>query len=503
MNRRLFSTLSAGLALGVGLGLILVLSLMLDSRSSVAHAAPGILYVAPGGACGGATPCYATVQAAVDGAADGAVIKVAAGNYTGVSARGGVTQTVYISKTVTIRGGYVRTDWTLPDPVAHPTRLDAQRRGRVLYITGHISPVIEGLRITGGDAAGLGGDPYGHDAGGGVYIDVAAATIRHSWVFSNTARRGGGIYGLQDAARLTESAILSNTTTSNGAGVFLSSSHAELTGNLIIANVADSYGGGVCAYGGDPTLSENRVIGNRARGTYSHGGGVYLQNSDATLERNAILSNEADRWGGGMMLFGGDLLVQDNLISANSAESGAGVYQDEGSVRLTNNVIIGNQAQLQGAGMYIRRNEASHLLHTTIARNSGGDGSGVYVADLSGEYSTAILTNTIIAEQAVGIAVAAGNTAALNNTLWHANGQDRDGAGSINHTDDRSGDPRFAADGFHLTVGSAAIDRGVDAGVTTDIDGDVRPWGAGYDIGADEYREPRVYLPLLSANRSP
>jgi hypothetical protein len=34
--------------------------------------------------------------------------------------------------------------------------------------------------------------------------------------------------------------------------------------------------------------------------------------------------------------------------------------------------------------------------------------------------------------------------------------------------------------------GSAAIDQGVDAGVATDIDGDARPCGQGYDLGADE-----------------
>jgi hypothetical protein len=53
---------------------------------------------------------------------------------------------------------------------------------------------------------------------------------------------------------------------------------------------------------------------------------------------------------------------------------------------------------------------------------------------------------------------------------------------------------------YHLTVGSAAIDAGVDAGVTTDIDGDTRPQGNGYDIGADEFRQWYVYLPLVMKN---
>jgi hypothetical protein len=41
---------------------------------------------------------------------------------------------------------------------------------------------------------------------------------------------------------------------------------------------------------------------------------------------------------------------------------------------------------------------------------------------------------------------------------------------------------------FHLMVGSPCIDVGVATGApATDIDGDARPNGAGFDIGADEY----------------
>ena len=44
---------------------------------------------------------------------------------------------------------------------------------------------------------------------------------------------------------------------------------------------------------------------------------------------------------------------------------------------------------------------------------------------------------------------------------------------------------------------SAAVDAGVNAGVTTDIDGQPRPRDGLYDIGADELNDS-LYLPLVA-----
>jgi len=61
------------------------------------------------------------------------------------------------------------------------------------------------------------------------------------------------------------------------------------------------------------------------------------------------------------------------------------------------------------------------------------------------------------------------------------------------------GNPAFA-DGYHILPGSAAIDAGVNVGVTTDVDGDPCPSGLGYDIGADEAQLRHVYLPMVMRN---
>ena len=89
----------------------------------------------------------------------------------------------------------------------------------------------------------------------------------------------------------------------------------------------------------------------------------------------------------------------------------------------------------------------------------------------------------------------------LNGTLWHDNLVNWDGEGTVVHTHDQTGDPAFSGAGYHLRAGSAAIDTGMDAGVVVDVDGDERPWGAGYDIGADEFVMRHVYLPSVLKGR--
>jgi hypothetical protein len=56
-------------------------------------------------------------------------------------------------------------------------------------------------------------------------------------------------------------------------------------------------------------------------------------------------------------------------------------------------------------------------------------------------------------------------------------------------------DPRFAPDGYHILPGSGASDRGGEAGVAVDIDGNPQPSGATLDLGADELMQ--LFLPLI------
>jgi len=117
------------------------------------------------------------------------------------------------------------------------------------------------------------------------------------------------------------------------------------------------------------------------------------------------------------------------------------------------------------------------------------------------------LTNTIIASQTVGISMSSpitwplgnmavwyDNEATFDGVLWHDNEANTGGTGAITITHAYTGNPAFAPDGYHLTAASAAIDQGVNAGVPTDVDGQPRPYGLGYDLGADEFYKPTLEL---------
>lgn len=370
----------------------------------------------------------------------------------------------------------------------------------MLYIARDISPVVEGLRMTGGDADGLSGSQWG-DAGGGVYLSYSAATLSGNTIFSNTAdQNGGGAYLFGSAATLNGNTVSANTANESGGGLYLNYSDATLDGNTVNGNTANSPGelyggGGLYLWFSDTTLSGNTVASNSAN---TNGGGLYLRDSEVTLSGNIIVSNTANQNGGGVYDSGASSTLNGNIISGNTARHDCGGLA-VGNATLINNVVADNQASNTGSGLCL--GSSSRLLHTTIARNDGGDSSGVYVAGFGVNVA---LTNTILVSHSIGIYVEGGNTARLEGTLWGsggwANTTDWGGDGTIiTGTVNIWDDPLFMDSDngdYHLSPGSPAIDAGVDAGVTEDIDGETRPADDGYDIGADEALH-RVYLPLM------
>jgi hypothetical protein len=227
------------------------------------------------------------------------------------------------------------------------------------------------------------------------------------------------------------------------------------------------------------------------------GSDVKIEYSHVRLQGNTISGNIASFRGGGIAIEESDVFLNGDLIQDNEAQQqGGGIYvssfPSRHEITLTNTVVVVNRAASAGSGLFFE-GSAARLLHTTIARNTGGDGSGVHISLISGDKIT--MTNTILVSQTVGI-TAVPSIATLDGILWFGNETNTGGEGLIAVTHEYTGDPAFAADGYHLMTGSAAIDKGVDAGVTTDIDGD--PRDVLPDLGADEYQYlSPLYLPII------
>jgi len=203
-----------------------------------------------GSAATAATPCQ-TLQFAIDQASAGEEILVSAGVYTQVQQKSApadyegstiLTQTIYITKNLVVRGGYTTANWIEPNPISNTTIVDAMRLGRVVVVHGTDNVLIEGLQLTGGDATNLGGQPFfANDAGGGFYMLSGMVTLSNTQIISNIAKTGGGIWN-KGQLTLINSIVSTNTAKNSG----------------------DSSGGGISSEGGALIIDSSTIYDNNA-----------------------------------------------------------------------------------------------------------------------------------------------------------------------------------------------------------------------------------------------
>lgn len=517
--RRILRALIAGSAPALGLALMV---LLLREPSLVrATTAADVRYVRTDGVDAGndciviSAPCR-TVQHALDEANVDDEILVATGIHTGVQARNGMTQVVYISQTITLRGGY-SDDFASWDPAIHPTTLDAERKGRVVTIVGGgTGATLDSFTITGGDATGVTANcpPAGSDGcGGGIFVHGAHPIIVHNVVTDNVAAvstdnrsaSGGGLcLYFATGTVISGNLVISNTASLGGRGTG-GGMHLEypydvsVIANQVLSNTATThssrYGwGGGLAVGGSgsaATVQGNRIEGNRTNGGGTgQGAGIYQWLGSTGFAGNRVARNTGSE---AVFLGYSQSLVESNQVVDNSTPTGVRLMYNQAThgPTLINNVIARSGDSLAVSAAANGPLTAT-LLHNTLT--GSGTGRGVHVE--SG-YVTLFLTNTIVASHTWGITntVPASSSVVADHTLFWANAQD--GIEGINPV---FGNPAFvdpAGGDYHLSPSSAAINAGVDAGVLTDIDGDARPIGSAPDIGADEAPREFVFLPVV------
>ncbi len=348
---------------------------------------------------------YPSIQAAVDAGHPSDLLKVA-GYCTGINRYGGLRQVVYLSKTLTIQGGYTYTQWSQPNPLLNPTTVDAQGAGRVFFITGTTAPVLDGLKITGGDATDLPDCEAESNAGGGIYVHGAAAQISHCDIYSNVASTtkpgyGGGLYVADSLSTITGNTFHDNIAgtgqTGGGGGLYVSGGRASIIGNTFRNNTASTantgYGGALYVANGQATINGNTLYDNLASVPYEgQGGGMYLDDSSATISGNTlqgnIASNDYVGVGGGITVDGSrDTWILNNHIISNIASlegnflgyggngGGIDIFSSD-NIQLVGNIFKYNQAGHSaagyGGGMEVESSRNIQIIDNTFEYNQAG-----------------------------------------------------------------------------------------------------------------------------------
>jgi hypothetical protein len=325
------------------------------------------------------------------------------------------------------------------------------------------------------------------NSGGGVYLGKGSFTLNSGLIRGNHAATvdGGGLYVESPAATYTQLAgsLEQNTAAGSGGGVYIANNSVHLKGGRIFSNTAlGGDGGGIYVdKGGLSWAGSIEVIGNQA----VNGGGLYVNDASLQITGGRVISNVASGNGGGVYASRTSAISATRFL-ANSAGNGGGAYfAGNSEVNVANSLFARNHASQTASGLSLNSSGNVTLRHLTVADSGSNSAEAIGVAG-----GTVNIKDTIITSHTIGISRTAGTLTADYNLFFgnvgNQGGTILPGSHDVVGLDPLFVDPTPGADNYHLQLFSPAVDAGVNAGVATDLDGQPRPIGHGFDIGAFE-----------------
>jgi len=387
---------------------------------------------------------YATIQAAIDACVDGDVVIVAPSTYTGPGNR----DIDFLGKAITVR----TTDPNDPDIVA-ATIIDCNgtvtepHRGFYFHSGEDANSVVEGFTITHGHGF-VEPDYHNWSLGGGIYCVGSGPTIANCVIRDNSATQGGGVFAWENSS-LT---IANCTISGNTSGVYCWRNSTARIENCLISNTGRR---GIYCWNSPAASIVNCTITN------NYYEGILSQGYGSCLISNCIVSGNYGR-GIGCSVWGmGAATISNCIISGNQGLGVRSGGDDDSIVTITNCTITGNH----GKGFSSGSGE-------TIITNSvvwGNTGEDIYLWNfppLPNGHVPGVPSKLTVSYSCPGIIFVEEDPVRGDPILIL-------GDGNIDanplFADAASGD-------YHLLPDSPCIDAGTDAGVYTDIEGNIRPF---------------------------